>query len=125
LAIGDLDVGTTAQEAVTEEGLHRVSPVESEAMENALFVRDDVPEDLVWQASSVPEQQTGEPAISRSPAGFGLGVTGGGGVAGVTPVATKELSKTSDASPITLFLGGFLLLCGFLVFGAARKRRGS
>jgi LPXTG-motif cell wall-anchored protein len=40
-------------------------------------------------------------------------------------LATKELPETSDASPLTLFLGGFLLLCGFFVFGAARKQRGS
>jgi LPXTG-motif cell wall-anchored protein len=125
VAIEGLEAGTIAQEAVTEEDLHRVSPVESEAMENALFVRDDVPEDLVWQASSVPEQPIVGPATSQSPAGFGLGVTGGEGVMGITPVATKELPETSDASLLTLFLGGFLLLCGFLVLGSARKRRRS
>lgn len=125
LAIEGLDTGTIAQEAITEEDLHRVSPVESEAMENALFVRDDVPEDLVWQTSSVPQQPLVGPATSQSPAGFGLGVTGGEGVTGITPVATKELPETSDASPLTLFLGGFLLLCGFLVLGSARKRRRS
>jgi LPXTG-motif cell wall-anchored protein len=121
LAIGGLDAGTTAQEAVTEEG---VSPVETEAIETALATREDVPEDLVWQAPSVPEQPTGGPAADPPPAASGLGASGGG-VAGITPVATKELPKTSDASPLTLFLGGFLLLCGFLVFGAARKQRGS
>ncbi|MBA3474329.1 MAG: LPXTG cell wall anchor domain-containing protein [Rubrobacter sp.] len=125
LEIEDLDVGTTAQEAVTEEGFHRVSPVETEAMETALATREDIPEDLVWQAPSVPEQPTGGPAADQSPAAFGLGASGGGGVAGITPLATKELPETSDASPLTLFLGGFLLLCGFLVFGAARRQRGS
>ena len=125
VAIEGLEAGTIAQEAVTEEDLHRVSPVESEAMENALFVRDDVPEDLVWQASSVPEQPIVGPTTSQSPSGFGLGVTGGEGIMGITPVATKELPEASDASLLTLFLGGFLLLCGFLVLGSARKRRRS
>jgi LPXTG-motif cell wall-anchored protein len=125
LAIGTLDAGTIAQEAVTEEGLHRVSPVETEAIETALSAREDVPEDLVWHAPSVPEQPTGEPAADQSPAAFGLGASGGEDVAGLTPLATKELPETSDASPLTLFLGAFLLLCGFLVFGAARKQRGS
>ncbi len=125
LAIGDLNAGMTAQEAVTEEGLHRVSPVETEAIETALSAREDVPEDLVWQAPSVPEQPTGGPAADQSPAAFGLGSSGGGGVAGLTPLATKELPETSDASPLTLFLGGFLLLCGLLVFGAARNQRGN
>ena len=119
------EVAIEGLEAVTEEDLQRVSPVESEAMENALFVRDDVPEDLVWQASSVPEQPIVGPATSQSPSGFGLGVTGGEGVMGITPVATKELPEASDASLLTLFLGGFLLLCGFLVLGSARKRRRS
>jgi LPXTG-motif cell wall-anchored protein len=119
------EVAIEGLEAVTEEDLQRVSPVESEAMENVLFVRDDVPEDLVWQASSVQEQPIGGPAPSQSPTGFGLGVTGGEGVTGITPVAMKELPETSDASPLTLFLGGFLLLCGFLVLGFARKRRRS
>jgi hypothetical protein len=119
------EVAIEGLEAVTEEDLQRVSPVESEAMENALFVRDDVPEDLVWQASSVPEQPIVGPATSQSPAGFGLGVTGGEGIMGITPVATKELPEASDASLLTLFLGGFLLLCGFLVLGSARKRRRS
>ena len=125
LAIGDLNAGTTAQEAVTEEGFHMVSPVETEAMESALAIREDVPEDLVWQAPSVPEQPTGEPAAVRSPAASGLGGSGGGDVAGITPVATKELPNRSDASPLTLFLGCLLLLCGFLVLGAARTQRGS
>lgn len=125
LAIGDLDAGTIAQEAVTEEGLHRISPVETEAIEIALATREDVPEDLVWQAPSVPEQPTGGPAADQSPAAFRLGASGGEDVAGLTPLATKELPETSDASPLTLFLGGFLLLCGFLVFGAARRQRGS
>ncbi len=125
LEIEDLDVGTTAQEAVTEEGLHMVSPVETEAMEIALTTREDIPEDLVWQAPSVSEQPTGGPAADQSPAAFGIGASGGGGVAGITPLATKELPETSDASPLTLFLGCFLLLCGLLVFGASRKQRGS
>jgi LPXTG-motif cell wall-anchored protein len=125
LAIGDLDAGTIAQGAVTEEGLHRVSPIETEAIETALSAREDVPEDLVWQAPSVPEQPTGGPAADQSPAAFGLGASGGGDVASLTPLATKELPETSDASPLTLFLGGFLLLCGFLVFGAARRQRES
>jgi hypothetical protein len=119
------EVAIEGLEAVTEEDLQRVSPVESEAMENALFVRDDVPEDLVWQASSVPEQPIVGPTTSQSPTGFGLGVTGGEGIMGITPVATKELPEASDASLLTLFLGGFLLLCGFLVLGSARKRRRS
>ncbi len=125
LAIGDLDAGTIAQEAVTEEGFHRVSPVETEAIETALSARKDVPEDLVWQAPSVPKQPTGGSAADQSPPAFGLGASDGGGVGGITPLATKELPETSDASPLTLFLGGFLLLCGFLVFGAAREQRGS
>jgi LPXTG-motif cell wall-anchored protein len=125
LAIENLDAGTIAQEAVTEEGFHRVSTGETEAIETALATREDVPEDMVWQAPSVPEQPTGGPAADQSPPAFGLGASGGGGVAGLTPLATKELPETSDASPLTLFLGGFLLLCGFLVFGAARKQRGS
>jgi LPXTG-motif cell wall-anchored protein len=124
LAIGDLDAGTIVPEAVTEEGFHRVSPVETEAMETALAIREDVPEDLVWQAPSVPEQPIEGPAADQSPAASGLG-SSGGGVAGLTPLATKELPETSAASPLTLVLGGFLLLCGFLVFGAARKQRGS
>lgn len=124
LAIGDLNAGTTAQEAFTDKGLHRVSPMETEAMETALAAREDVPEDLVWQAPSVPEHPAEEPAADH-PTAFGLGPTGGGGVAGITPVATKKLPETGDASPLTLFVGGFLLLCGFLVFGVARKRRGS
>lgn len=125
LAIGDLDAWTTAQEALTEEGFHKVSPVETEAIEIALATREDIPKDLVWQAPSVPEQPTGGPAADQSPAAFGLGASGGGGVAGIMPVATKESPRTSDASPLTLFLGCFLLLCGFLIFGTARKRRGS
>ncbi len=125
LAIGTLDAGTIAQEAVTEEGLHRVSPVETEAIETALSAREDVPEDLVWHAPSVPEQPAGGPAADQAPAAFGLGASGGGDVAGLTPLATKELPETSDASPLTLFLGGFLLLCGFLVLGSARRQRGS
>ena len=125
LAIEDLNAGTTAQEAFTEQGLPRVSPMETEAMETALAAREDVPEDLVWQAPSVPEHSVEEPAADQSPAAFGLGPTGGGGVAGITPVATKKLPETSDPSPLTLVVGGFLLLCGFLVFGVARKQRGS
>ena len=125
LAIGNLDAGTIAQEAVTEEGFHRVSTGETEAIETALATREDVPEDMVWQAPSVPEQPAGGPAADQSPPAYGLGASGGGGVAGLTPLATKELPETSDASPLTLFLGGFLLLCGFFVFGAARKQRGS
>jgi hypothetical protein len=125
LAIGDLNAGTTAQEAFTEQGLPRVSPTETEAMETALAAREDVPEDLVWQAPSVPEHSAEEPAADQSSAAFGHGPTGGGGVAGITPVATKKLSETSDPSPLTLVVGGFLLLCGFLVFGVARKQRGS
>jgi hypothetical protein len=125
LAIEDLNAGTTAQEAFTKQGLPRVSPMETEAMETALAAREDVPEDLVWQAPSVPEHSVEEPAADQSPAAFGLGPTGGGGVAGITPVATKKLPETSDPSPLTLVVGGFLLLCGFLVFGVARKQRGS
>ena len=124
-AIGGLDAGTTAQEAVTEDSFHKVPPVKTEAMETALTIREDVPEDMVWQAPSVPDQLTGGPAANQSPAAPELGASGGVGVAGITPVATKELPKSSDASPLRLFLGGFLLLCGFLVFGAARKQRGS
>ena len=124
LAVGDLDAGTTAG-VITEEGLQIASPVETEAIETALATRQNIPEDLVWQAPSVSEQPTGGPAADQSSAALDLEASGGGGVAGITPLATKELPKTSDASPLTLFLGGFLLLCGFLVFGAARKQRGS
>lgn len=126
LAIGVLDAGKIGQEDVAEEGSQKVSPVENEAIEIVLATREDIPEDLVWQAPSVPEQPTGVPVAGRSPAAFGLGASsGGGGVAGIIPVATKEASKTSDTSPLTLLLGGFLLLCGFLVLGAVRKQRGS
>ena len=124
LAVEDLDAGTTA-EAITEEGLQIASPVETEAIETALATREDIPEDLVWQAPSVSEQPTGGPVADQPSAALDLGTSGGGGVTGITPLATKELPKTSDASPLTLLLGGFLLLCGFLVFGAARKQRGS
>jgi hypothetical protein len=122
LAIGGLDA---VEKAVTEEGLHGISPLQTEAMETALATRENVPEDLVWQAPSVPEQPAEEPAAAQSPATSGLGATGGGGVASITPMATKDLPESSDASPLTLFLGGLLLLCGFLVFGATRKGRGS
>ncbi len=125
LAIGDLVAGATAQEDATEEGFYRVSPVETEAIETALTIRDDVPEDLVWQAPSVSEQPTGGPTVDRSPAASELGASGDGSIAGITPVATKELPNNSDASPLKLFLGSFLLLCGFLVLGASRKQRGS
>ena len=125
LAIGGQNAGTTAQEAFTEQGLHRVSPMETEAMETALAAREDVPEDLIWQMPSVPEHPAEEPAMDQPPTAFDLGPAGGGGVAGITPVATKKFPETGDASPLTLFVGGFLLLCGFLVFGVARKRRGS
>jgi hypothetical protein len=125
LAIGSPNTGTTPQEAVTGKDLHRVSPMETEAMENALATREDVPEDLAWQAPSVPEQPTVGPAADQSPSAFDLGANGNEGVAGITPVATKSLPNPSDASSLTLCLGGFLLLCGFLVFGVARKQRGS
>jgi hypothetical protein len=125
LAIGGPNTGTTAQETVTKKDLHRVSPMETEAMESALATREDVPEDLAWQAPSVPEQPTVGPAADQSPSAFDLGANGDEGVAGITPVATKSLPNPSDASSLTLCLGGFLLLCGVLVFGAARKRRGS
>ena len=125
LAIGDLTAGITAQEAVTEEGFYKVSPVETEIMETALATRENIPEEIVWQASSVPEQPTGDLTASQSPAAPGLGASGGRGVAGIIPLATKEIPDASDASPLTLFLGGFLLLCGFLIVGAARQRRGS
>lgn len=122
LAIGDLNAGTTAQEAVTEEGIHRVSPVEAEAMETALATREAVPEDLVWQAPSAPEQSAGELAAGRSPIAFDLGASGAD-IAGVTPVATKKTPRTSDDSLLTLLVGGFLLLCGLLVYGAGAARR--
>ena len=118
LAIGDLKAGN-------EEGLHRVSPVETEAMEIALTAREDIPEDLVWQAPSALEQPAGESAADQSPAASSPGSSGGGDVADITPLATKRLTDTTAASPLTLVLGGFLLLCGFLVFGAARKQRES
>jgi hypothetical protein len=125
LALGDLTAGTAAQEAVTEEGFYRGSPVETEAMETALAIREDIPAEMVWQAPSVPEQPTGEPAADQSPAAPGFEVSGGRGVAGITPLATKKLPDASDASLLTLFLGGFLLMCGFVVFGTARKQRRS
>jgi LPXTG-motif cell wall-anchored protein len=99
--------------------------METEAMETALAAREDVPEDLIWQMPSVPEHPAEEPAMDQPPTAFDLGPAGGGGVAGITPVATKKFPEAGDASLLTLFVGGFLLLCGFLVFGVARKRRGS
>ncbi len=125
LAFGDLDVRTIVQESVTEESIHRVSPVETEAIETALAIREHGLEDIVWQAPSVPEQSTGGPTADSSPPAFDPGASDVGRVAGITPVATKELPNRSDASPLTLFLGGFLLLCGVLVFGVARRQRGS
>jgi len=122
LAIGDLIVGANAQEAAAEEGLYRASPLETEAMETALSTREEIPEEMVWQAPSVPEQPMGYATADQSPAESGLEASGDRGVTGITPLATKERPATSDASPLTLFLGGFLLLCGFLVFGATRRR---
>ena len=122
LEIGGLDAGTPAQEAITEEGFHRVSPVEAEAMETALAAREVVPEDLVWQAPSAPEQSAGELTADRPLIAFDLGASGAD-VAGITPVATKKTPRTSDDSLLALLTGGFLLLCGLLVYGAGAARR--
>lgn len=126
LAIGNPDAGTTTQEASTapteEEGIWGASPLETEAMETVLATREATPEDLVWQASSAPEQSTAEPAADQSPVAFDLGAAGAD-IAGITPVATKKSPNTSDASLLTLVVGGFLLLCGLLVYGTIRQQR--
>jgi hypothetical protein len=118
------ELGIGGLQAAAEEGLHRVSPVETEAMESALAAREDVPGDLVWQAPSVPVQPVGESVAEHPPEVSGPGSSGGGDVASITPLATRKLPETT-ASPLKLFLGCFLLLCGFLVFEVTRKRRES
>ncbi len=125
LAIGNPDAGTTSQEASTaptEEAIWGASPLETEAMETVLAARETTPEDLFWQASSAPEQSTGEPAADQSPVVLNLGASGAD-IAGITPVATKKSPNTSEASLLTLVVGGFLLLCGVLVYGTVRQQR--
>lgn len=125
LAIGNPNAGTTSQEASTaptEEGIWGASALQTEAMETVLAARETTPENLVWQASSAPEQSTGEPAADQPPVAFDLG-TPGADIAGITPVATKKFPNTSEASLLTLVVGGFLLLCGLLVYGTMRQQR--
>ena len=125
LAIGNPNAGTTSQEASTaptEEGIWGASALQTEAMETVLATREAVPEDLVWQASFAPEQSSGEPAVDRSPVAFDLGASGAD-IAGITPVATKKSPNMSDTSLLTLVVGGFLLLCGLLVYGTVRQQR--
>ena len=125
LAIGNPDAGTTSQEASTaptEEAIWGASPLETEAMETVLAARETTPEDLVWQASSAPEQPTGEPAADQSPVVLNLGASGAD-IASITPVATKKSPNTSEASLLTLVVGGFLLLCGVLVYETVRQQR--
>jgi hypothetical protein len=94
-------------------------------METALATREEVPENLVWQAPCVPEQPTGKHLPINPPQRSVLEPPATEALRIPHPWPRRSSPKLVDVSPLTLFLGGFLLLCKFLVFGAARERRGS
>jgi len=119
--------GTTAQSpptAITEQDIRKASPVETEAMEAVLATRDAVPENLVRREPSAPTQElpAGIPAaLQAAPATLAPGASG---ALGNTPAAVKTLPRTSGAPTLPLFVGGFLLLSGVLIYGASRRQRG-
>lgn len=122
--IREPDAGTTAQSpptAISEQDIRKASPAETEAMEAALATRDAVPENLVRREPSAPTEESpvGIPAtLQAAPATLASGALGN------TPAAVKELPRTSGAPTLPLFVGGFLLLSGVLIYGASRRQRG-
>jgi hypothetical protein len=126
--ITEPDAGTTAQSiptAITEQDIRKASPVETEAMEAALAPRDAIPENLVRREPSTPTEESpvGIPAALRA-APATLASAGASGALDNTPAAVKALPRTSGAPTLPLFVGGFLLLSGVLIYGASRRQRG-
>ena len=122
--------GTAAQPAPTatvEEDIRKASPVETEAMEAALNAQNTAPENPVRREPSVGAEQLpalGIPAALQAvPATLASG-SSGGSTLGNTPAAVKVLPRTSGAPTLPLFVGGFLLLSGVLIYGAGHRQRG-
>ena len=91
-------------------------------MEAALTPRDAVPENLVRRepSASTKESPVGIPAALQAPPA----TLASGASLGNTTAAVKELPRTSGAPTLPLFVGGFFLLSGVLVYGAGRRQRG-
>jgi hypothetical protein len=122
--------GTATQPAPTAtigEDIRKASPAETEAMEAALTAQNAAPENPLRRESSAEAEQgsaIGIPAaLQAAPATLASGSSGGVTLSN-RPAAAKALPRTSGAPTLPLFVGGFLLLSGVLIYVAGRRQRG-